>query len=302
MNVGVLRQFLRSLVPALEGAGAGKTASEIDATLQALEPFQSLDAKAFTAFLIRARDYQAAGNVTIPGPGEQQVEQLAKVLARLHAATDGIPSLQQEAAAALQAVADQAGLKGKLSADPKWAEARRLQARIAPHRKAIFELAARIISPEAYDGPVVRNGIDQLADSIDAASLKVLAGEHAVKVSAKTPPAKVIGDVLAKLSGFQPPKAKPKSQKGTVDPDVVDENSHRLAAIIARSIDPRGITETEVDAELSRLKALSPATLFEIVTRVGIREARPSETKSELLKRVKSELVAARRARERAEV
>jgi len=38
------------------------------------------------------------------------------------------------------------------------------------------------------------------------------------------------------------------------------------------------------------------------VTRVGIREARPSETKPELLKRVKNELAGARRARERAEV
>jgi hypothetical protein len=302
MNVGVLQQFLRSLIPALEGAGAGKTAGEINVALQALEPFRSLDANAFAAFLIRARNYQAAGSVTVPTPGEENVEQLAKVLERLHAATDGIPLLQQEAAAALQAVAAQAGLKAKLSADAKWPEARRLQARIAPHRRTIVELSARIISPEAYDDPVVRNGIDQLADDIDLASLKPLAAEYAIKFSAKTPPAKVIAEVLAKLSGFQPPKAKTKSTKGTADPAVIEENSRRLAALIARSVDPRAITENDVEIELSRLKALSQPTLFEVVTRTGIREARPSETKPELLKRVRNELAAARRARERAEV
>jgi hypothetical protein len=302
MNVGVLQQFLRSLVPALEGAGAGKTASEVNATLQALEPFQSLDAQAFAAFLIRARDYQAAGSVTAPTPGEQQVGRLAKVLERLHAATDGIPLLQQEAAAALQDVAVQAGLKGKLSADPKWAETRGLLARIAPHRRTIFELSARIISSEAHDDPVVRKGIDQLADKIDPASLKALAAEYAVKFSARTPPAKVVGEILAKLSGFPVPKAKPKSKKGAVDPAVVEENSHRLAAMITRSINPGGTNENEIEAELSRLKALSLPTLFEVVTRVGIGEARPNETKSELLKRVKNELAAARRSRERAEV
>jgi hypothetical protein len=47
---------------------------------------------------------------------------------------------------------------------------------------------------------------------------------------------------------------------------------------------------------------LSPAALYEVVTRAGIREARPSETRSSLLKRVRNELTAARRARERAEV
>jgi len=257
---------------------------------------------AFATFLTRAKDYQANGHVSVPTPGEQQVKTLGEILERLYASADEIPTLQNEAAAALQAIAARAGLKGKLSADQKWAEARALQARLAPLRAALFELAARVNSPEAYDEPVVRDGIARFADRIDVGSLKALAAEQGIKVSAKSQSAKVVSDMLAKRSGHKPLKASPKSKAAIVDPAVVEEYARRLAAMIDRSVDPSAISQTDVEAELSRLKELSPATLFEIVIRVGIREARPSEKKPALLNRVRNELTAARRARERAEV
>ena len=302
MKVGVLQQFLRSLVPALEAAGDGKTAGEVRNSLAALDPFEPLDVSEFGAFLVRANEYRADGAVTIPGPGEQQVESLAKLLTRLNQATEGIPSLQQEIAAAVQNLAALAGLKGTLKPEPKWAEAQASKARVAPHRKALLELAARIISPDAYEEPIVQEGMARLAEQLDPASLKLLAAEFEVKTTAKSQSAKVIGDLLAKLSGQQPPKIKAKAKSASVDPAVVEEHARRLMALIERSINPDAVNDSDVAAELARLKTLSPPTLFEVVVRSGMNEARSSESKSALLKRVQAELTAARRARERAEV
>jgi hypothetical protein len=302
MKVGVLQQFLRSLVSPIEAAGAKTTAGELGATAAALDPFQSVDVTAFAAFLVRARDYEAHGTVPVPTPGQHQVQQLVRVLEQLQAATDGIPSLQQAAAATLQNIAAQAGLKGKLNADPKWAEARRLEARLAPRRKALVELAARVTTPGAYDDPAVRDGMAQLAHQLDTDLLKALAAEHGIKVTAKATAAKVISDAVAKLSGHPPPRAKPAPKSAHVDPILVEAEVRRLATIIKRSVDPDGVTESDVEDELARLKELSLPALFEVVSGVGIREARRGEPKSALLKRVRLELTAARRARERAEV
>jgi hypothetical protein len=300
MKVGVLQQFLRSLIPALEAANS-RTANDVDGAIKALEPFQALDVTSFAAFLALAQAYQEKGTIAVPSEGQRQVERLAIALERLNSATGDIGSLQQNVADALQALAATAGLKGKLSADSKWAEARALQARLAPHRKVIFELAARIASPEAFDELVIRDGIAQLAERLDAASLKALALEHGVKATAKAQPVKTITDVLAKLSGHQPPKVTRKSKAGVVDPAVVEENARRLTTLIERSLRPDGVNDDDVDAELARLKTLSLAVLYEVVVRCGMREARPSESKAALLKRVQQELTAARRARERAE-
>jgi len=301
MKVGVLQQFLRSLVPAIEAAD-GRMAGDLNGAITAFEPFRSLDVNAFAAFLNRAKEYQDKGAVAVPTPGQQQIDEAAKALQRLNDASDSIPDYQQSVAAALQSVAVAAGLKGKLTADPKWAEARVLQVRLAPHRKALFELADRIASPEAFEEPVVREGISQLAQNLEASSLKALAGELGIKVTAKAVPAKTLADVLAKLSGHQPPKAKPKPKAAAVDPAVVDEHSRRLKSLIERSLQADAVSEIDVEAEVVRLKPLSPAALYEVVSRAGISEARPSENRAALLKRVRQELTAARRARERAEV
>lgn len=300
MKVGVLQQFLRSLIPALEAANA-RTAGDVNGTIVALEPFQTLDVTSFATFLAVAKAYQEQGVVKAPSAAQQQVEAAANAIDELNNATGGIPALQQNVAEALQSLAAAAGLKGKLTADAKWAEARELQARLAPHRKALFELAARIASPEAFAEPVVRDGIARLGEGLDSASLKALAGEHGVKAGTKANASKVITDVLAKLSGHKPPKTRAKS-KAAVDPAVVEEHSRRLTALIEKSLNPSAVTDGDIEAELARLKALPPATLYEVISKSGIREARPTESKAALLKRVQQELTAARRARERAEV
>src|SRR5262249_6349209 len=86
MQVAALRLFLRSLVPALEGAGAGRRAAAVEAAARALEPFGQLGLAEFAAFLARADEYRRTGAVRVPGAADTRAEGLLTAIARLTAA------------------------------------------------------------------------------------------------------------------------------------------------------------------------------------------------------------------------
>jgi len=291
-------------VPALEAAGDRKVSVDLAETLNALDSFLALDVADFSAFLSRAQDYQARGAVAVPGAGEQQAESVLKLVVKLNEAMSGssgnVKTTQEELARELQKLAEQAGLKGKLTLDPKWAEAQAAKSRIAPHVKAIYDLAARIIAPDVYNDPLIREGITHLESELTGDTLKAVAGEFGIKATTKAKPGKVITEILTKLCGHQPQKAKGKT--ASVDLAVVDENARRLAALVERSADPDAVGEAEVEVELAHLKALPKATLVEVIARAGIDGVRTGDAISAILQRVRNRLTAARRAHERAEV
>jgi len=304
MKVAVLQQFLRSLVPALEAAGDRKVSADLAEASNALDSFEALDIADFSAFLSRAQDYHTRGAVAVPGPGEPQAEGVLKLVVKLYEAMSGssgnVKTTQEELAGELQKLMEQAGLKGKLTLDPKWAEAQAAKSRIAPHVKAIYELAARIVAPDIYNDPSIREHISRLETELTGETLKAVASEFSIKATAKAKPGKVIMEILTKLCGHQPQKAKGKT--ATIDPAVVDEYARRLAELIERSIDPDAVNEAEVEEELARLKELPKPTLVEVIARAGVDGVRPAAAVSAILQRVRNRLTAARRARERAEV
>lgn len=274
--------------------------------MRALDPFQSLSVADFAAFLARAKEYQAAGAVRVPEAGEQEADKLIKLVARLSDAAKSpsqgdLARSQQEVAAAIQSLAANAGLKGKLSPDPKWADAQAARARVAPHVQAVYDLAPRIISPEVYNDPPIREAIARL-EGLDRESMIAVAAEFGIKATARSKPTKVIGDVLTKLTGHKPAKARTTAKATSVDPAVIEEHGRRLAALVQRSSDPEAMSDSEVESELARLKALGKPTLFEVANRSGIEGVRSGDSASAILDRVRLRLTAARRARERAEV
>jgi hypothetical protein len=305
MQVAALQQFLRSLVPALEAAGDGKAAARwLDEAARGLDPFRSLGVAEFAAFLARADEYQRTGSVRVPGPADLRAESLSAALARLAAARDRpateLTGAQADVARSLEAVAREAGLTGALLPDPLWAA----RTRIAPHLKAIRELAGRIASPADY--ATIEPDRARLEGVLDFDAMKAVGAEFGVKVTAATKPAKLLGDVLTKLSGHAPPKAKPASRAKAspvpADPAVVEEHAGRLKNLVTRSADPDAVSEAEVEAELKQLKGLAPPVLVEVATRAGVEGAKPSDSKKATLERIRIRLTAARRARERAEV
>ncbi len=269
--------------------------------MRALEPFHALAVADFAAFLVRAKQYQASGSVRVPDAGEQQAEKLLKLVAQLsdaakHPAQGGLAGIQHEVAKAMQALAANAGLKGKLAPDPKWAGAQVARARVEPHLKMIYDLAARIISPDVYHDPPIHEAIARL-EGLDRESLTAIATEFGIKTSARSKPAKIIGDVLVKLSGHKPAKAKKaKAPAASVDPAIVEENARRLAALVEHSADPHAVPDSEVEAELNRLKSLGKPTLFEVANQAGIEGVRSGDPVSAILERVRLRLTAARRA------
>lgn len=291
--------------PALEAAGSHSAAEHVGEAARALDPFQSLSIADFAAFLARAKEYQASGVVRVPAAAEQQAETLLKLVAQLIDAAKspspgGLAAIQQEVAGAIQSLAAATGLKGKLAPDPKWAAEQVARSRVARQVQATYELAARIISPDVYNDASVRESIARVESGLDADSLKTFAAEFGVKASAKSQPGKVIHDVLVKLTGHKPAKVKAKS--AIVDETVVEEHVQRLGKLIERSVDPDAVSESEIEAELGRLTVLPKETLHAVIARAAIEGARPSDSKSAMLQRVRNRLTAARRARERAAV
>lgn len=291
-------------MPALEAAGDRKVSVDLAETSSALDPFQALDVADFSAFLMRAQEFHAHGAVAVPGPGEQQAESVLKLVGKLNEAatqsSGNLQATQHELASELNKLMAQAGLKGKLTLDPKWAEAQVAKSRISPYLKAIYEVAARIVAPDVYNDPSIRERIAHLESELTGETLKAVAGEFGIKATAKAKPGKVVTEILTKLCGHQPQKAKGKT--ASVDPAVVDENARRLAALVERSANPDAVGEVEVEAELATLKGLPKATLVEVIARAGVDGVRSGDPIPAILQRVRNKLTAARRAHERAEV
>jgi len=266
----------------------------------------------FAGFLSRAEEYRRTGSVRVPGSSDSRAEGLLTAVARL---TDAIAADRPTAAHLAAAQADVArsvgvlardvGLRGSLVPNPKWAESEAARARVAPHLRAIRTLATRITSPAAYADPAVRDEIARVESALDLAKLKVVGAEFGVTVTARSSPAKVLGGILARLSGHTAPKGRAGGRaKPTpaVDPALVETHSARLASLVTRSADPVAVSEAEVEAELARLKGLPKAALVEVVTRAGVEGVKVSDALSAIFQRVRNRLTAARRARERAEV
>ena len=309
MQVAALLQFLRSLAPALEAAGSGQAARDLEEACAGLEPFRGLGVAAFTTFLSRADEYRRTGSVKVPGSADAAAEKLLAAISRLTAALENplehdLSAAQSGVAVALEPVAQKAGLKGTLSADPQWAAAQVARATVAPHVRTIYDLAARIIAPDVYRDEPIRDAIAGLGAALDKDFLKAIGAEFGVSVTARSTAAKVVSDVLTKLTGHRPPKGRAKASAKTpaVDPAIVELNALRLSQLIARSVSPDGINEAEIDEELARLKELSKPVLAEVATRAGIDGVKPRDAASAILQRVHNRLTAARRARQRAEV
>lgn len=150
----------------------------------------------------------------------------------------------------------------------------------------------------------MRAEVARLEGALDRVTLKAIGTEFGVRTSAKSAPAKVLGEVLVKLTGHAPPKARrgAKVPAEPPDPAVVAQHAERLAGLVARSVDPDAVSEAAVEEELARLKAVPKPVLYEAVTRAGIEGVKPKDAAAAILSRVRNRLTAARRARDRAEV
>jgi hypothetical protein len=304
MQVAALQLYLRSLVPALEAGDARPAARWVDEAASALAPFGSLGLAEFAAFLARADEYRRTGAVRVPTTADRRAEAVLATVARLDAAGGDVAAAQAEVARAVTELARETGLKGNLTPDPKWAADRAARARVAPHLAAIRSLAGRISSPEHYADESIRGEIARLEGVLDRDTLKAVGTEFGVKTTAKSAPAKVLGEVLIKLTGHAPPKTKRGAKAATEPPDpaVVEEHARRLTGLIERSANPDAVSDAEVEDEIARLKALPKAALYEVVTRAGVEGVKPRDAASAVLARVRNRLTAARRARERTEV
>lgn len=272
---------------------------------RALDPFRPLGLAEFAAFLARAEEYSRTGLVRVPGAGDLRAEELLAAAARLGSAGDAdLATAQAEVARTVNALAREAGLKGTITPDPKWAQAQIARARVAPHLHAIRNLAGRITSPEAYADEAVRQETSRLEAVLDRDTLPVVGAEFGVPASARATTAKVLAAVLVKVSGHAPakPKRGGKAPAAPLDPAVVEEHARRLAALVERSADPDALSEPEVEDEIARLEALPKPVLFEVVSRAGIDGVKRTDGVAAMTTRVRNRLTATRRARERAEV
>jgi hypothetical protein len=304
MNVATLQQFLRSLAPALQAAGSGpRVAQDLERACRGLEPFGTLDLDTFAGFLARCAEFQRSGSVAPSsgsdlGPVQQVLRRLDQARERLGAgdpaARTELLQAQRELGEVLTRLTDAAGLTGKLKGE-KWVKQQADLARARAHARAFRELAARITDAAAYDRDDIRADMSRLEKEVTADEWKLLSTEFGLPSSTKG--AKGIGEVLAKLTGHRPAKAKaPRKPAAAVDEAKVTQYADALRALLERAKTEAQLPEAEVDDQLNRLEGLGKDELIAVATRAGVE--RPGRSAGEVLNKIKTRLTAGRRVTE----
>jgi len=282
MRASALQEFLRSLGGPLAAVGVPpKSAADLRAAADALEPFRDLDLDRLADFLRRADEFRRAGAVPVADAAgadaiRAAARRVAEGLLALPAADPAavrdlearIARAKQEFQEAVAALAGSFGSKVKFTDDRKWLPGLREQAAARRAADALRRLLPRITSAEAYRDPAVQAEIDQLAAAGDKA-LKAAARELGAAGTGKG--RKFVESVLAGLTGFAAAPAKA-ARKGrpAADPARVAEVVRELRATAERAKDPAAVPDAEVDATIDRLKAeFSAAELKAIAKEVA---------------------------------
>jgi hypothetical protein len=305
MNVSTLQQFLRSLVPALQAADGGlRIAHDLEGVCTGLEPFRSLGLEVFADFLTRCQQFQQSGAVSPASDFDlsgikQSLQQIGPILGRLGldasaAANSDLVQTQANLAEQLTRLASSVGLKGSLTRNPKWAEAQAVAVRARSHADALRKLAARIADPGSFQADDVRLDIERLTTDISGNEWKILANEFGVSSSTKA--AKRVEEVLYKLTGHRPAKAKALRQSkpsAIVDEAKIAAHAGRLQLLLERARTEVQLPEHEINEELAALEQLNQRELAEAAKRAGI--AKPGRSKQDILKRIGGSLSAGKR-------
>lgn len=305
MNVGTLTQFLQHLAETIKATANGYLSGrELEQAAQQLQPFAMLDINAFAEFLGQCQQYAQAGAVA--KPNSMDASKLAAAFEQLNQVRVGTPkttspkAILQEAQgsilAELTTLASQAGLTGKLKAEPKWLERQLTQLRVVDYVHAFRNLADHITDPTSFTQEMVTAEIDRLSTIIPAADWKVLAPEFGLPTSTKG--AKGVLEVLFKLTGQRPAKAPTakKAAKPKVDEAKVTIHADRLQALLERAKQEAELPEGDVHNELSTLDGLNAAELTMLMNQ--LRLVLVGKTKSDILKRIQMLLTAGKRTAE----
>lgn len=298
MTVSTLQQFLRSLAVGLRGADS-PTAADVDAAGRGLEPFAALDVSAFAGFLAKCDAYQRAGAVTPPSAVD--VGALEAALRRLDDATSDtggdVAAAHAAAAAEFNALAAKAGLKGKLTPDPKWAVQRLIAQRVRAIKAAFRDLAARIAGPASFAATDVATEMARLASDVSAAEWKLVAKD--LSLPATTKGAKGVVEVMALLSGHRPEKPVTAKKSKGVDEAKIAEHARRLTGLFDRARAESSLPTAEIDVEMTLLGGLSVAELLDLTTKTGV--SSPGKTKKAVLDRIRGKLSAGQRVLDQTE-
>lgn len=304
MNVGTLQQFLRSLAPAVRDAGGERAAEELEQAGRGLEPFRSAEFGAFADFLARCAEYARSGAVAGPaaidlGPLQRALRRLEQARGQLDATGDveaGRSELvegQRELREALKVLADSAGLSGTKKNEPAWVEEQLLRARARARARALRELAARVTEPAAFERDDVRSAISHLGAAISADEWKLIAAEFGIKAPGKGKGVSGVEEILSRLTGHRPPRAKPARKGAALDPAEVARRAEELRDLIERSRDSSRVGDRDIEEELARLRSLPAPVLAEIARQAGIEK--PGSAKAKILATIMGRLTATRR-------
>jgi len=298
MTVSTLQLFLRSLAAGLRGADS-PAASDVEGACRGLEPFAALDVSAFAGFLTKCDEYHRAGAVAPPSAVD--LSALEAAFLRIGEATSqaggDLTTAQAAAGAELNGLAAKAGLKGKLSPDPKWAEQQALARRVRAIKAAFRDLAARVTSPVAFAAADVVAEMKHLETSVSAAEWKALAKD--LSLPATTKGAKGVVDVLAHLSGHRPAKPAAGKKGKAVDEAKIAEYARRLAGLFDRARTETTLPNTEINSEMALLESLSLPELLDLTTKTGV--SSPGKTKKAVLDRIRGKLSAGQRVMDQTE-
>ena len=109
--------------------------------------------------------------------------------------------------------------------------------------------------------------------------------------------------IVEKLTGIKPAAAKgrkPAAKTAAVNQEAIRQQAVRLKELLEKSVDPDGLSPTEVDTAVAELGRLKETELRTVAEEAGLQNV--GKRKADILKKVRLKLTEARRAQESIQV
>jgi hypothetical protein len=316
MKVSALQLFLRSLHSAVKAAdGNPALPADLEAVAAGLEPFAPLDFGQFAAFLRQAQQFRDSGVVTVPSPASVSAEKpqaglrnAAALIDKLSGADDGNAQqlttewemvrdqLTKTVTEFLKPLAISVTVKGTQKDFHSALKNGRLRVLANQVRGALDG----VTDETSLNSPDRQQRLQAIVDGLQPAELKIVATELGVLAASNSKPV-LLAAIIERLTGMKPTaKKKQSSKKPAVDQAVVQQQAVKIKGLLEKSLDPGGLSSTELESAMTELAGRGVAELQAIAKEVGLESV--GSKRDGILKKIRLKLGEADRARESIQV
>jgi hypothetical protein len=313
MKVKTLQSFLRSLRSALaEADGNFRVPADLDAVSAELEPFADLEFGPFAFFLQQARQYRDSGALAVPSLSNLAAEKVQAALRTTTSLaeklsgtgdfdtqqiTSGREKARQELEPALVEFLKPLGINVTLKDDAKGFKANLKKAETQGRVRRLRAILTGASDSESLNTPERQEKLRAFVDGLELPELKAVAAELDAPVTGRSKEG-VLSALVVQVTGIKlaTKRAPRPPREATVDQEAVRQQAVKLKGLLEKSLDPGGLSNTEIEAAIGELTAMNVAELQAVAREVGMEKI--ARKKEDILQQLRDKLRGAERARE----